>query len=292
MEEKTAIAAAGTLALLGLAAGLSVAARYPAEWALLMGASGVGFGLLSSLVYSRRLMFVAAASPHAAFLAASLALILSGWLGGPVEAYTLAVGLLAVYSVGFLVYKGVDPDEATSLMVSATSALGALAMYMAVQRYPSARIASIVIGDPLLASRADLYTALAASGLILAIALLAAREIYYAGVDPEDARLSGVRLWLYDAALYTVIGLAAVGMVRVVGFVMEHVLILLPGAIAAAAARGVYPSLLLSGALGLFAGLSGLLLAVTLDVAPSPAAGLILVAAYLVVRLWGWLQGG
>jgi len=292
VKPEQAYTVAAALALTGLAAGVAVATSYPARWALLMGAAGLGFGALSSLVYSRRLMFVAAASPHAAFLAASLALILSGALGGPVELYTLLAGLLAVYSVGLLVYKGVDPDEATSIMVSATSALGALAMYVAVQMYPSARVASIVIGDPLLATQRDLWVAVAGAGFILALALLAAKEIYYVGVDPDDARLSGLRLWAYDAALYTAIGLAAVGMVRVVGFVMEHVLILLPGAIAAAASRGVYPSLALSASLGLFAGLTGLLLAVTLDTAPSPAAGLILVASYIVVRIWGWMGRG
>ena len=284
MEARLALPA--LLVAAGLAMGGLVAQSYPVEWVLIMGAAGLGFGALSSLVYSRRLMFLAAASPHAAFLAASLALPLSAMLGGPVELYTLVIGLLVIYSAGLLVHKRVDPDEATSIMVSASSSLGALAMFYAVREYPSARITSIVIGDPLLASRTDAVVTVLVGLLVLVVALLSAREVYYAGIDPDDARLSGLRLWAYDAALYTLIGLTAVGMVRVVGFVMEHVLILLPGAIGATITRGVYPSLLLSSSLGLFAGLTGIFLAVNLDLAPSPVAGTILVIAYLAAWLW------
>ena len=48
MEARLALPA--LLVTVGLALGALVAQRYPVEWVLIMGAAGLGFGALSSLV--------------------------------------------------------------------------------------------------------------------------------------------------------------------------------------------------------------------------------------------------
>ncbi len=282
MREAARAVLAAALAL-GLAGAAWVAYGWNPAWVAVMASAGAGFGALSSLVYSRRLMFVAAASPHAAFLAAAAAIPLSRAVGGEVWLWTLVLGLAIVYAVGFLVYRGMDPDEATSLMVSFSASAGALASYLVLTRYAmGGELSAIVIGDPLLVTRSEVgAAALAAAGLVAA-SVLTAREAYYMGVDPEDARLAGLRVWAYDLALYTMIGVAAVAMVRIVGFVLEHALVLLPGAVAYHLARGIYGSLAASIAAGLASGLLGLALGVAANVSPAPAAGLVLVALYAV----------
>jgi len=278
---------AATLAALaaGVAGAAWVASAWDPTWALVMASAGAGFGALSGLVYSRRLMFVAAASPHAAFLAAAAAVPLSAALPGPEWAWLALVGLAIVYAVGALVYRGVDPDEATSLMVSFSASAGALAAYIVLAKYRlGSSIAALVVGDPLLASPGEAAAAAAVAAGLVALAFLTAREAYYQGVDPEDARLSGLRVWAYDLALYTMIGVAAVAMVRIVGFVLEHALILVPGAVAYHASRGIHRSLAVSTAAGAAGGLLGLALGVALDLSPAPLAGLVLVALYAAAR--------
>ena len=272
------------VALAGALSGAWVAHAWDPLWALSMLGAGLGFGAVSILAYARRLMFAAAASPHAALLAGAMGYILAASLGGPSWAWALAIGLLPVYLVGWLAYRGRDPDEATALMASLTSSAGALAAYYAVTHYSTASMAALVVGDPLLAPRGLVAASIVLGAALALAALLAGREIFYVGVDPWDARLAGLRVWAYDLLLYTMIGAAATVMVGVVGFVLEHALILLPGAIAYASTRGLYRSIAASIAVASGASLLGLNLGVALDVSPAPLAGLILVAAYLAVR--------
>ncbi len=272
------------IALGGLISAAWVSLEWDPLWALAMLGAGLGFGAVSMLAYARRLMFAAAASPHAALLAGATGYILAASLGGPSWAWALAIGLLPVYLVGWLAYRGRDPDEATALMASLSSSAGALAAYYAVTHYSTASMAALVVGDPLLAPE-GLVGASALLGLALGLAaILAGREIFYIGVDPWDARLAGIRVWAYDLLLYTMIGAAATIMVGIVGFVLEHALILLPGAIAYASTRGLYRSIGASIAVASGASLLGLSLGVALDASPAPLAGLILVVVYLVVR--------
>ncbi len=280
------------LAASSLAAGVLVALHYTPTWPLVMAAAGAGFGALSIILYSRRLMFIGAASPHAGFLAAAASIPLASTIGGPEWPWALLVGLLVVYIAGYMAYRGVDPDEATSLMVSFSASLGALAVYLVLSHYMvGGALAAIVVGDPLLASTGEALAAATVAAGLATISLLIAREVYYAGIDYDDARLSGLRMWAYDLLLYTMIAVAAVAMVRIVGFVLEHALILLPGAVAYYASRGVYRSVVISTLAGLAAGLWGLVLGVAFNLAPSPLSGLILVALYLAARAWGGRSG-
>ncbi|MEB3806464.1 MAG: metal ABC transporter permease [Desulfurococcales archaeon] len=274
--------AAGLLAA-SLMAGLYVGVVYDIYWPLNLAAAGLAFGSLSLLVYSRRLMYIAAASPHGAFLSASLAIPTSIAVGGPVEAWTLVFSMLTVYIAWYLVGKGLDPDEATSIYVGVSATGGVLAAYLVLTRYPySPQVIASIIGDPLLASRGEVLLALAIALVFLLASASSLREILYVGADPEDARLSGMRVWVYDLFLYTSIAVIAAVMVRVVGFVLEHVMILLPGLIAHYTVRGAYRAFTASIVASLSASILGLYLAILLDQSPSAMTGLILITAFLI----------
>ncbi|MEB3844724.1 MAG: metal ABC transporter permease [Desulfurococcales archaeon] len=262
---------------------LFLAEKYPARWLIVIASSSTAFAALSILVYSRRLLFASASSPHAAFLAAGLGILLGYGTGIAPLAWTVIIGLVLVYTLGFMVYRGVDPDDATSLFVSFSTSAGALTVYYVMSKIVSgADISAIIIGDPLLAGP-DLvkYSALVALATVI-LTFLCAPEIVYMGTDPDDAKLSGIRVWLYDLILFTLIGLASVGMVTVVGFVIEHPLLLLPGAVSVLSCRcGSLWTMVASIIIGLSIGVVGLLLAVLLNLSPSGIIGLLLVIVYL-----------
>lgn len=272
-----------------LAGELSV--TYNPLWVIVMASSGVAFGALSLLVYSRRLMYMAAASPHSAFLAAALSIPLSVLIGLSIRVWMLLIGLALVYLVGWLTYKGMDPDEATSLFVGLTASGGVLASYYVLTRYPySSRIWAVVFGDPLLSSRYDVVFSLLVAVVFLFFAYMTIREIVYIGADAEDARLSGLKVWLYDLALYTSIGIVVIVMIRTVGFILEHVLILIPGLIAHYASKGIYRALTLSILIALFSSLAGLALAIGFDQSPSAMTGGLLVLEFGIVYFTRWLR--
>lgn len=263
--------------------------EYNPYWVLVMASSGIVFGALSVMVYSRRLMYMAAASPHSAFLAASLSIPLSLSLGLSMDVWMLLVGLLLIYLVGLLAYKGMDPDEATSLFVGFSASGGVLASYYVLTHYPfSSSIVAVVFGDPLLASRSDVIISVATAIALLLFVYTSVGEIVYIGADLDDALLSGLRVWLYDLALYTAIGVSVLVMVKSVGFILEHVLILLPGLTAHYATKGVYKTLTLSILVALFSSILGLALAVVLNQSPSAMTGMILVGAFITAYIGGW----
>lgn len=259
-------------------------AGYPAIWSIVIGSAGAALGAVSILVYGRRLLFAAASAPHAAFFAASLAFIVSNEIGGPQLAWTIVIGVAIVYSLGYLAYRGVDPDDAAAVTVSFSTSAGVIAAMYALSKYSyGGGIVSVIMGDPLLARPSEALASLVLGVASVSLAFLTAREIAYIGLDRDDAALSGIRLWLYDLALYTLIGVTVMSLVRVVGFVIEHVLLLIPGALAVAAGGRSYETVALSIGTTLVASGLGLLIAIALNLSPSGVIGLLIVVAYLLV---------
>ncbi|MCE4625056.1 MAG: metal ABC transporter permease [Desulfurococcales archaeon] len=284
MRVYLASAAAGFLLL-----SYPVVEGYPARWSIVLGMAGIALGSISLLVYVRRLLFAAASAPHAAFFAASLALIISSSLGGDLLLWTVLAGTLIIYSLGYAVYSGMDPDDATALFASLTTSLGVVTMYYAITHYSTgASLSSIVLGDPLLASREEIAYAAVIGTAALMASLAAAREISYMGVDREDAKLSGIRTWAYDLALFTLLALTVVGLVRVVGFAVEHVLVLIPGAVATMHSRGPTHAVLASVSLSLLASGLALVTGVLLNLSPSGLIGVFMVTIYAVAVALGW----
>ena len=277
---RLARAAEAILTLAALASALVVWTRNPA-WALVALASGLAYGFVSPLVAARRLYFLAGAAPHAALLAAAVGVSLWYTIGVPPYAAMLVIGTALVYIVGYAIFKGVDPDVATSTFVGAASATSVLVLYYLLSRYPaSGDVSALFIGDPLLVSIKDAVAAMAVALTVALISAMTFKEQAYIGFDRDDARLAGLRVWAYDLALFTALALATVGLIPVVGFILEHILVLIPAAAAATIAGSAGEALKLSAALATASTALGMLTAILADVAPSGAAGAILLALY------------
>ncbi|MEB3780526.1 MAG: metal ABC transporter permease [Desulfurococcales archaeon] len=271
------------LVAVSLTSGYIVASKYSPLWVAAMIGAGLGYGALSPVLHARRLLFLAGASPHAALAAASIATIAAYKFGVDYSIASLMIGALLIYIAGYMNYRGVDPDVSASILASLSSALGVLALYYAFNMGVSG-VSAIIVGDPLLASNEDALIALGFGVLIALVSLVGALEYMYVGLDPEDARLSGARVWFYDLILYTTLAVATVGMIRIVGFILEHVLLLLPGAIAVAVSRGARLSVISGGFIGLSTSLLGLVIGIYVDAPPPAITGLILVLWYSM--LW------
>ncbi len=258
-------------------------------WVAVMVSAAVAYGTMSSIVAARRLYFLAGASAHSALLAAVLALPLANFIGLMSErAWAVLVGLALTYSVGYMIHRGMDPDVATSIFVAATASASALAIYYVLTRFPlEAELWAIMVGDPLLSSPSEAFYALGVAGLTASAVVLTYREQVYIGLDREFARLSGIRTWAYDLLVFTLLGLITVSLIKVVGFVLEHVLLLLPSAIATRLSRSSRAVLLASLSVSLAASLSGLYLSVLANLSPAGLVGLVLLAAYLACMAIG-----
>ena len=266
------------------AAAFYISMVFDPRWVAVVVAAALAYGFMSPIVAARRLYFLAGASAHSALLAAVVAIPLAAWASPITEpAWATVIGLALMYVVGYMVHRGVDPDTATAVFVAATASASVIAIYYVLTRFPMrAELWAIIVGDPLLASWSDAWYALLVALTASLGVLLTYREQIYAGLDREFVALSGARLWLYDWLTFTFLGLTTVALIRVVGFVLEHVLLLLPAAIATRLARSSRGVLITSISISTAAALLGLYLAILLDQSPAGLIGAVLLVAYLL----------
>ncbi|MFZ8854671.1 MAG: metal ABC transporter permease [Thermofilaceae archaeon] len=256
------------------------------RWFLVMGGAALALSSMSPMVAARRLGFFASALPHSALLAVSLGYVLSRVLGLDPFACSLLLSLPISYTFTFLLHRGVDTEIATSVFVAFTSSSSVAAMYLVLTRFPAeASLWSYILGDPLLVSWSEALTLLLLAALLTAAAVLVYEVEVMIGLDADFARVSGVRVELRDYLLTTMLTLASVGMLRVVGFVVQHVAILLPAAIGTRVARNARQLMLVSVTLSSLAGILSVALASVVDMPPSAVYGLLLMAVYVLSLL-------
>ena len=270
---------------------LVITEGYPWEWIATMLGAGLAYGALSPLLHSRRLLFIAGAAPHAALAAASLGTVIGGLLGINHNIMSMLLGFMLIYSAGYAAYRGMDPDVAAALLAGFTASLSVIGLYAASR--VGMQLSGIILGDPLLASRLEALIVLATGVAISVASLLIARKATYIGVDRDDALISGSRVWLYDLILYSIIAISTVGLITVVGFILEHVLLLIPGALILPFVRGSRTVVVIGGAAGAVFGLAGLVVSTILSIPPAAATGLLMMAGYglAVYRSGVWRSG-
>ncbi len=266
-----------------LAVTLITLLMYP-KWEIVILSASVIYGALSAVIAARRLYFLSASASHTALLAVTIAIPLSKLVLNE-YAWAVVVGLAMMYAVGYCIHRGTDPDVATAVFVSLSASLSVVAMYVVLTQYSmSYDLWAIVLGDPLLVSwRSSIYIALVAV-ITLSAVVLTYREQICIGLERDCAYLSGISVGIYDFVLYTLLGIATVAMIKIVGFVLQHVLILLPSAIAMNIAKDSKSMLYISVLVSILLGSLGLQLAVLTNQAPSGVIGLLMFIAFVAAR--------
>ncbi len=271
------------LPLLIVCIALSVisAILYP-KWTIVMLSAALAYGSLSPLIASRRLYFLSAASAHIALLAVVLSIPLS-YLAFNGYFWAVIIGLSLIYAVGYAIHSGIDEDVATAVFVSFSASASVIAMYFVLSKYSlEYDLWSIILGDPLLVGWKEAIALAAVSILIFLVTVLSYRENVIIGVERDTAVVSGIRVWFYDFTLYTLLGIAAIAMIGIVGFVLEHVLILLPAAISMSIAKDSKGMLTTSILISLISAMAGLQISVLTNQAPSGVIGLIMFTLYIL----------
>lgn len=252
------------------------------KWFIAVALSSMVFGLLSPLVVSRKMLFLAGSLPHSALLSVLLAIILNRVLGVPSELGSLLASVALVYFLSLMISRGIKVDVATAIFLSLTLSFTSFSLYYILTSFPIREsIWSYFVGDPLLVTWEDLSYASMVSSLTLALLLPSMRKQVLIGADRDFARISGVRVELYDGIAVITLAIASVGLLKITGFVLEHILILIPGVTAASIARNLKSFLTYAFILSLLGGLGGLMLSLLTGLAPSGCVGLILLSFYL-----------
>ncbi len=252
-------------------------------WVAVMVSAALTLGAISALVGARKLFFLAGAAPHSGLLAALAAIPLSFITGYDPVLIASLIGVLLVYIVGYAIHRGHDPDVSTSVFIAFSASLSVILAYYVLTSYPvQTDISAIILGDPLLATPREALFMVGLSIVSFIIVWTTYREQVSIGIDRDSARLAGIRVWVYDLVVFTLLGLAAAALLRIIGFILEHVLILIPVSIALTASKSSGKAFTISILSALTAGLLGLNIALYFNLPPSGVTGAVLLAYYLL----------
>ena len=249
---------------------------------LLLGLVG---GLVGSWVVLYELAYSTESLAHALFpglvVAAlvGLPLLLGGTLGVLVAAGAIAL-VAAVPSIG--------RDTGVAVVITTLFGLGVV---LALSPASPPGIDSLLFGDLLGVTPADIAVSAALTGVTLAAGLALHRSLVVVGFDRGSARVFGARPLPVELALLTLVAVAVLVGVRALGNLLVVALIVGPAASARLLVRRL-PALMAVAVLIAWAnGLAGLYLSYYVDVAAGAAVACCTVAVYLAALAVSYLRG-
>ncbi len=260
------------------------------RWIIVLVLTSIVYGITSTIITARRMQFLAAASVHSALLVSLMAIPIVFMLGIDFRIYgvlmAIALGFILLLIFDSIMRLGVDETIATSIFVALTASLSVVLMQYILTRYSlEVDVLAYILGDPMLVSWYDITLLTILSVIAISLALLTLREQICLGIDRDSVRVSGLKVTLYDMGFYLVLTISTIGFLRIVGFIIEHVLILMPASIAVLISDTAYNAVIMSIAIAMIASLVGLLLALYFSISPSGLIGLILFTAYVSLAL-------
>jgi manganese/iron transport system permease protein len=247
--------------------------------------AGALCGALGCFVLVRGLAFLSEGMAHTIVLG----VVVSSLLGAPAGAgAVLVAGLTVVLAEAIGADRRFSPDTAMGVLLPSLFGAG-VALASVAEGYRT-RLEDVLFGSVLGVTEADLLLGVGVGVLAGVILLVAGKELVLVAFDRPAARAMGYPVRALDLLLLGLVTLAAVVALRAVGNVLLVALLLGPAAVARLACRTFWPMAALAAALGVGAGLAGLLLTWHLDVGAGPAIVLVVTAAYGVAAVLSWLR--
>ncbi len=240
--------------------------------------SAANCGIIGVYVILRRMSFLGGALAHTI-----LPGLVFAWMRSiPLFWGALGAGLLTAVAVGWLTdRRKIHEDTAIGITLSAMFALGLL--LMSLQR-DFRDFSNLLFGNVLTVQAADLYLSLAVCAIVLLFLALFFKELELSTVDPEYARIIGVRPVFLRYLLLILVALCVVSAVPVIGALLATALLITPPATAALLTRSLLPMMLLSMGVGVFSGITGLYISYYAGVSSGAAIALTATACFLLAK--------
>ncbi len=251
-------------------------------------------GVLGVYVVLRRLVLLGMALPQAGAAGIAFAFWVGGHSHGQEGAHLLALGgsFAATLLALALIALGGRTRLPAEWRIGAVLASASAATLLCVALDPTGdlEMASLLRGELLAISDADLRVLLAFAAVAGAAFTLWRRELLLASFDPDFARTIGVRPERGDALLQLLLGTTIALGVMAAGPLVVFACLLLPPLAALALAPGLASAIVLSGAIGGAVSLGGFALAYRFDLPAGPVDVLLAAAVWLVASALGRLR--
>lgn len=183
-------------------------------------------GIISVFVVLRRAAFATHALGHMSLTgAAGFALINS-----PIIAGQLVLNLICAVIMGLMGDKIKKNDLAVGVVLTFVLGLGAYFLFLFQNNYAGG-VMSILFGNILAVSLAQIYLLLVLSIIILIILLIITRPLLFASIDPIVASSKNVQVRFLSVVFFVLLALTVSMACQIVGALLVFVMLVLPGAI-------------------------------------------------------------
>jgi zinc transport system permease protein len=175
----------------------------------------------------------------------------------------------------------VPPDAAVAVLLSSGLALGIV--LVSISGGFSVDLFSFLFGSILLVSQDEVYMILGLSAGIMTILLLLYRKFMYIAFDEEQAKVSGLQVSKLNYLLIVLASITVIASIRLVGILLISSLIVIPNITAMLFGKGFRKTALISGMIGVFSVVAGILISYVANIATGGTIVLVLVMTFLAV---------
>ena len=230
-------------------------------------------GLLGAMAVNHQMAFFSDALGHSALTGIGLGII----LGVRNDLLAMLVfGIIWAILICLIRQSGAASADTVISVFSSTSIAAGLLILARGGKF--ARYSSLLIGDVLAVTPADLLSLLLALLGVVLIWLFLFNPLLLTSVDASLARSRGIRVRMVECAFVVLVAIAVMLAIRWVGVMLINALLILPAAAGRNLARTTRQHAVWSVVLALLSGLIGLTMAYYLDT--SAGASIVLVSAF------------
>lgn len=233
------------------------------------------FGLLGTMAVDNKMAFFSDALGHSALTGIAIGVVL-GWENQ--MAAMLLFGILWAVLITFVKHHSkMSADTIISVFSSTSIALGLVVLS---RGGTFAKYSSVLVGDVLSITQADLVYLLLALLAATAVWLLLFNPLMITSVNSPLARSRGVRSRMTEYAFTILVAVAVMVSIRWVGVMLINSLLILPAAASRNVARNAASYLRLSVLISMVCGVCGLILSYYLDTSAGAAVVLLCALVY------------
>ncbi len=254
---------------------------------------GIMCGILGCFIVLRNMALIGDALSHAILPGIVVAYIFFGYSTLGFFLGSVVAGIIAAIMITWIQqHIKTKNDAAIGIVFTAMFSLGVIGIsWLSKEQAVHLDLKDFLFGNVLGVSDEDLYLTLGITLYVLLSVILFYRYLFLTTFQPVIAQTMGISIKLMHYFIMLLLSFAVVASLRTVGVILVVAMLITPASTALLITDRLKQVVTLSALLGMFAAISGLLLAILLDTTPGPAMAVVATVLYLVTALFSPKKG-
>ncbi len=257
------------------------------EWAIraLLASSMVGLmcGVLGCFIVLRNMALIGDALAHAILPGVVVAFIIVGYSALGFFVGSVIAGLLTAAGITWIQHNvKTKNDAAIGIVFTAMFALGVIGISGVSREGVHLDLKDFLIGNVLGVSNEDLYLMAAVTIYVLVSIKVFYRYLFATTFQEVVAQTMGISVKMIHYFLMLMLSFAVVASIGTVGVILVVAMLITPASTALLLSDRLQNVIVISGFIGLFASIFGLLIAIIIDAPPGPVMAVVATLFYLI----------